>query len=152
MSRSVKKGPFVAFSLVKKIDALNAANDKKIVKTWSRASTILPSFVGHTIAVHDGRKHVPVYVTEDMVGHKLGEFAPTRTFKGHNILPRFRLQQLPPDVTISSSDWRFWDAGEVLSGVFLPVNGRNWSVRVGFGVWILPVTGGFGMLTTFLAG
>lgn len=83
MSRSVKKGPFVAFSLVKKIDALNAANDKKIVKTWSRASTILPSFVGHTIAVHDGRKHVPVYVTEDMVGHKLGEFAPTRTYKGH---------------------------------------------------------------------
>ena len=84
MSRSVKKGPFVAFSLVKKIDALNVANDKKIVKTWSRASTILPSFFGHTIAVHDGRKHVPVYVTEDMVGHKLGEFAPTRTFKGHN--------------------------------------------------------------------
>ena len=83
MSRSVKKGPFVAFSLVKKIDALNAANDKKIVKTWSRASTILPSFVGHTIAVHDGRKHVPVYVTEDMVGHKLGEFVPTRKFGGH---------------------------------------------------------------------
>ena len=84
MSRSIKKGPFVAFSLVKKIDALNDANEKKIVKTWSRASTILPSFVGHTIAVNDGRKHVPVYVTEDMVGHKLGEFAPTRTFKGHN--------------------------------------------------------------------
>ena len=83
MSRSIKKGPFVAFSLVKKIDALNDANEKKIVKTWSRASTILPSFVGHTIAVHDGRKHVPVYVTEDMVGHKLGEFAPTRTYKGH---------------------------------------------------------------------
>ena len=78
MSRSVKKGPFVQESLVKKIDALNAANDKKVVKT-----TILPDFVGHTIAVHDGRKHVPVYVTEDMVGHKLGEFAPTRTFKGH---------------------------------------------------------------------
>ncbi|WP_298586955.1 30S ribosomal protein S19 [uncultured Selenomonas sp.] len=83
MSRSVKKGPFVQESLVKKIDALNAANDKKVVKTWSRSSTILPDFVGHTIAVHDGRKHVPVYVTEDMVGHKLGEFAPTRTFKGH---------------------------------------------------------------------
>ena len=82
MSRSVKKGPFVQESLVKKIDALNAAN-KKVVKTWSRSSTILPDFVGHTIAVHDGRKHVPVYVTEDMVGHKLGEFAPTRTFKGH---------------------------------------------------------------------
>lgn len=83
MSRSVKKGPFVQESLVKKIDALNAANDKKVVKTWSRSSTILPDFVGHTIAVHDGRKHVPVYVTEDMVGHKLGEFAPTRTFKSH---------------------------------------------------------------------
>ena len=83
MSRSVKKGPFVAFSLEKKINAMNDANEKKVVKTWSRASTILPSFVGHTIAVHDGRKHVPVYVTEDMVGHKLGEFAPTRTFRGH---------------------------------------------------------------------
>ena len=83
MSRSVKKGPYVAESLEKKIDALNAANDKKVVKTWSRSSTILPTFVGHTIAVHDGRKHVPVYVTEDMVGHKLGEFAPTRTFRGH---------------------------------------------------------------------
>ena len=83
MSRSVKKGPFVAAHLVKKIDARNEANEKKVVKTWSRASTILPNFVGHTIAVHDGRKHVPVYVTEDMVGNKLGEFAPTRTFKGH---------------------------------------------------------------------
>ncbi|OUO40825.1 30S ribosomal protein S19 [Megamonas hypermegale] len=83
MSRSVKKGPFVAESLEKKIDALNAANDKKVVKTWSRSSTIFPTFVGHTIAVHDGRKHVPVYITEDMVGHKLGEFAPTRTYKGH---------------------------------------------------------------------
>ena len=83
MSRSVKKGPFVQESLVKKIDALNAANDKKVVKTWSRSSTILPDFVGHTIAVHDGRKHVPVYVTEDMVGHKLGEFVATRTYRGH---------------------------------------------------------------------
>ena len=83
MSRSIKKGPFVAASLVKKIDALNETNDKKVVKTWSRASTIIPNFVGHTIAVHDGHKHVPVFVTEDMVGHKLGEFAPTRTFKGH---------------------------------------------------------------------
>ena len=83
MSRSVKKGPFVQESLVKKIDALNAANAKTGVKTWARSSTILPEFVGHTSAVHDGRKHVPVYVTEDMVGHKLGEFAPTRTFKGH---------------------------------------------------------------------
>lgn len=84
MSRSVKKGPFVAFSLEKKINALNETKEQKIINTWSRASTILPSFVGHTIAVHDGRKHVPVYITEDMVGHKLGEFAPTRTFKGHN--------------------------------------------------------------------
>ena len=83
MSRSVKKGPFVAFSLLKKIDVMNASEEKKIIKTWSRASTILPSFVGHTIAIHDGRKHVPVYITEDMVGHKLGEFAPTRTFYGH---------------------------------------------------------------------
>ena len=83
MSRSVKKGPYVAESLEKKIDALNAANDKKVVKTWSRSSTILPTFVGHTIAVHDGRKHVPVYVTEDMVGHKLGEFVATRTYRGH---------------------------------------------------------------------
>ena len=83
MSRSVKKGPYVHASLLKKIDALNAANDKKVVKTWSRSSTILPDFVGRTIAVHDGRKHVPVFITEDMVGHKLGEFAPTRTYKGH---------------------------------------------------------------------
>ena len=83
MSRSVKKGPYVHESLLKKISVLNDANDKKVIKTWSRSSTILPNFVGHTIAVHDGRKHVPVYVTEDMVGHKLGEFAPTRTYKGH---------------------------------------------------------------------
>ena len=83
MSRSIKKGPYVEESLMKKMTALNEANDKKVVKTWSRSSTIFPDFVGHTIAVHDGRKHVPVYVTEDMVGHKLGEFAPTRTFKGH---------------------------------------------------------------------
>ena len=83
MSRSVKKGPFVQEKLLEKVEALNAANDKKVIRTWSRSSTILPAFVGHTIAVHDGRKHVPVYVTEDMVGHKLGEFAPTRTFKGH---------------------------------------------------------------------
>ena len=88
MSRSVKKGPYIQESLLKKVDALNAANEKKVVKTWSRSSTILPSFVGHTIAVHDGRKHVPVYITEDMVGHKLGEFAPTRTFKGHSGLEK----------------------------------------------------------------
>ena len=83
MSRSVKKGPYIDFNLAKKIDALNAKNDKKVVKTWSRACTIFPEMVGHTIAVHDGRKHVPIYVGEQMVGHKLGEFAPTRTFRGH---------------------------------------------------------------------
>ncbi len=83
MGRSLKKGPFVEESLMKRIDAMNAANEKKVVKTWSRASTIFPEMVGHTIAVHDGRKHVPVFVSEDMVGHRLGEFAPTRTYKGH---------------------------------------------------------------------
>ena len=83
MSRSIKKGPYVQPVLLKRIQEMNANGEKKIVKTWSRASVIFPDFVGHTIAVHDGRKHVPVYVTEDMVGHKLGEFAPTRTFKGH---------------------------------------------------------------------
>ena len=83
MARSLKKGPFADESLLKKIDALNASGDKQVVKTWSRRSTIFPQFVGHTIAVHDGRKHVPVYVTEDMVGHKLGEFVATRTYRGH---------------------------------------------------------------------
>ena len=83
MSRSTKKGPFVEESLFEKVEALNAKGDKQVIKTWSRSSTIFPEFVGHTFAVHDGRKHVPVYVTEDMVGHKLGEFAPTRTFRGH---------------------------------------------------------------------
>ena len=84
MSRSVKKGPFVEVKLYKRIEAMNAKNEKKVIKTWSRASTIFPEFVGHTIAVYDGRKHVPVYVTEDMVGHKLGEFSPTRIFRGHS--------------------------------------------------------------------
>ena len=83
MSRSLKKGPFADESLLKKVDALNEDGSKTVIKTWSRRSTIFPQFVGHTIAVHDGRRHVPVYVTEDMVGHKLGEFVPTRTFKGH---------------------------------------------------------------------
>lgn len=83
MSRSLKKEPYVEERLRNRIVAMNEKNEKKVVKTWSRASTIYPDFVGHTIAVHDGRKHVPVYCTEDMVGHKLGEFAPTRTFKGH---------------------------------------------------------------------
>jgi small subunit ribosomal protein S19 len=83
MGRSVKKGPFVQEALSKKVDAMNAANQKKVIKTWSRASTVLPEFVGHTFAVHNGNKFVPVYVTENMVGHKLGEFAPTRLFRGH---------------------------------------------------------------------
>ncbi|MCL1848833.1 MAG: 30S ribosomal protein S19 [Clostridiales bacterium] len=83
MGRSIKKGPYVEERLINRINALNEANDKKVLRTWSRRSTIFPQMVGHTIAVHDGRKHVPVYVTEDMVGHKLGEFAPTRTFRGH---------------------------------------------------------------------
>jgi small subunit ribosomal protein S19 len=83
MSRSIKKGPYVQEVLLKRVVEMNKAGEKKVLKTWSRSSTIFPDFVGHTFAVHDGRKHVPVYVTEDMVGHKLGEFAPTRTFKGH---------------------------------------------------------------------
>ena len=83
MSRSIKKGPFVQPKLLARVQAMNAAGEKRVLKTWSRASTIFPDFVGHTFAVHDGRQHVPVYVTEDMVGHKLGEFAPTRTYRGH---------------------------------------------------------------------
>ena len=83
MGRSVKKGPFVEAVLLKRVEEMNKSGEKVVLKTWSRSSTIFPDFVGHTFAVHDGRKHVPVYVTEDMVGHKLGEFAPTRTFKGH---------------------------------------------------------------------
>ncbi len=84
MSRSLKKGPFVEPRLLGRIIAMNESGDKQVIKTWSRASTICPEMVGHTIAVHDGRKHVPVYITESMVGHKLGEFAPTRTFRGHS--------------------------------------------------------------------
>ena len=83
MSRSIKKGPYVEAALMKRIVDMNSTGEKAVVKTWSRSSTIFPEFVGHTVAVHDGRKHVPVYITEDMVGHKLGEFAPTRTFRGH---------------------------------------------------------------------
>ena len=83
MGRSVKKGPFVQPALMKRVLEMNAAGEKRVLQTWSRSSTIFPDFVGHTIAVHDGRKHVPVFVTESMVGHKLGEFAPTKTFKGH---------------------------------------------------------------------
>jgi len=83
MARSIKKGPFVQEALLKRIHAMNAKNEKKVVKTWSRASTVLPDFVGHTFAVHNGNKFIPVYVTENMVGHKLGEFSPTRLFRGH---------------------------------------------------------------------
>ncbi|HHW21789.1 MAG TPA: 30S ribosomal protein S19 [Clostridiaceae bacterium] len=84
MSRSLKKGPYVDERLLKRVEEMNEKNEKKVLKTWSRASTIFPQMVGHTIAVHDGRKHVPVYITDDMVGHKLGEFAPTRTYRGHS--------------------------------------------------------------------
>ena len=84
MARSLKKGPFADESLLKKVDAMNASGDNQVIKTWSRRSTIFPQFVGHTIAVHDGRKHVPVFISEDMVGHKLGEFALTRTYRGHD--------------------------------------------------------------------
>ncbi len=83
MGRSVKKGPYIAEKLLKRVQELNAAEKKVVLKTWSRSSTIFPDFVGHTVAVHDGRKHVPVYVTEDMIGHKFGEFAPTRSYRGH---------------------------------------------------------------------
>lgn len=83
MSRSLKKGPFIHESLTKKIEAMNSRNEKKVIKTWSRSSTIIPAMIGHTIAVYNGRKHVPIYITEQMIGHKLGEFAPTRLFKGH---------------------------------------------------------------------
>ncbi len=83
MGRSLKKGPFVDPKLIKRIEQMNEKNEKKVIRTWSRASTIFPQMVGHTIAVHDGRRHVPIYITENMVGHRLGEFAPTRTFRGH---------------------------------------------------------------------
>ena len=83
MSRSIKKGPYIDFRLQKKVDALNAKNEKKVIKTWSRACTITPEMIGHTLSVHDGRKHVPIYISEQMVAHKLGEFAPTRLYRGH---------------------------------------------------------------------
>ncbi len=88
MSRSLKKGPYVDQKLLKKIEAMNRSGEKRVLKTWSRASTIFPQMVGHTIAVHDGRRHVPIYITESMVGHKLGEFAPTRRFRGHSARER----------------------------------------------------------------
>ena len=95
MSRSLKKGPYVLPVLLKRVEEMNKTGEKKVLKTWSRASTIFPDFVGHTFAVHDGRKHVPVYVTEDMVGHKLGEFAPTRTYKATPV-PRKRITESRP--------------------------------------------------------
>jgi small subunit ribosomal protein S19 len=95
MSRSLKKGPFVDRKLLAAIEVLNDANDKKVLRTWSRASTIFPQMVGHTIAVHDGRRHVPVYITEDMVGHRLGEFAPTRTYRGHGSDKSTRVRKTP---------------------------------------------------------
>jgi small subunit ribosomal protein S19 len=96
MSRSVKKGPFIEPKLLKKVEAMNARNEKRVIKTWSRASTIFPQMVGHTIAVHDGRRHVPIYVTENMVGHKLGEFAPTRTYRGHLAEKKVRKEAAAP--------------------------------------------------------
>ena len=84
MARSIKKGPFVDLKLAKKVERMNRSGEKRVIKTWSRASTVFPQMVGHTIAVHDGRRHVPIYITENMVGHKLGEFAPTRTYRGHS--------------------------------------------------------------------
>ena len=84
MGRSIKKGPFIEPKLLKRVQEMNKAGEKRVLKSWSRASTIFPDFIGHTIAIHDGRKHVPVYVTEDMIGHKFGEFAPTRIFRGHS--------------------------------------------------------------------
>ena len=88
MSRSLKKGPYIQPSLLKKIETMNERSEKRVIKTWSRASVVFPQMVGHTIAVHDGRRHVPVYITENMVGHRLGEFAPTRTFRGHIVKER----------------------------------------------------------------
>lgn len=88
MSRSLKKGPYVEIKLLKRIEEMNRRGEKRVIKTWSRASTIFPQMVGHTIAVHDGRRHIPIYITENMVGHKLGEFAPTRTFRGHIVKER----------------------------------------------------------------
>lgn len=88
MSRSLKKGPYIEPKLLRRVEEMNQSGDKKVIRTWSRASTIFPQMVGHTIAVHDGRRHIPIYVTENMVGHKLGEFAPTRTFRGHIVRDR----------------------------------------------------------------
>ncbi len=94
MARSLKKGPYVDPKLLKKIEAMSQSGEKKVIKTWSRSSTVFPQMVGHTIAVHDGRRHVPIYITENMVGHKLGEFAPTRTFRGHGHTSRERATRI----------------------------------------------------------
>jgi small subunit ribosomal protein S19 len=96
MSRSLKKGPYISAKLLKKIEAMNRSGEKRVVRTWSRDSTIFPQMVGHTIAVHDGRRHVPIYITEIMVGHKLGEFAPTRTFRGHIVRERKTVRRREP--------------------------------------------------------
>jgi small subunit ribosomal protein S19 len=90
MGRSLKKGPYIDTKLLRKIEVMNERNEKKVIRTWSRASTIFPQMVGHTVAVHDGRRHVPIYITENMVGHKLGEFAPTRTYRGHVVEKKLR--------------------------------------------------------------
>lgn len=104
MGRSLKKGPFVHAKLLKAIEDMNAAGNKKVLRTWSRASTIFPQMVGHTIAVHDGRRHVPVYITEDMVGHKLGEFAPTRTYRGHSAEKSSKVKEAAAAVPAAGGD------------------------------------------------
>lgn len=96
MSRSLKKGPYVQVKLLERIEEMNRRGEKRVIKTWSRASTIFPQMVGHTIAVHDGRRHIPIYITENMVGHKLGEFAPTRTFRGHTLVKKERKTRRRP--------------------------------------------------------
>ena len=106
--RSLKKGPFVDDHLVKKVADMNAKNEKKVVRTWSRRSTILPEFIGHTLAVHNGKKFIPVYVTENMVGHKLGEFSPTRTFKGHSVKALRRRRRRPPSRLGDSRTGKTW--------------------------------------------
>ena len=113
MGRSLKKGPYVDMKLLAHIDTLNTANQKKILRTWSRASTIFPQRVGHTVAVHDGRRHVPVYITEDMVGHRLGEFAPTRTYRGHGSDKTAKMRKAKSDFAMAASSG---DAAPAASG------------------------------------
>ena len=104
MGRSLKKGPYVDTKLLAQIDALNSANQKRIIRTWSRASTIFPQMVGHTIAIHDGRRHVPVYITEDMVGHRFGEFAPTRTYRGHGSDKTAKMRKAKADIALAAAE------------------------------------------------